>query len=228
MQKGLAQQAINEALVGNWKEAVDLNKRILKQDSANIDALNRLARAYAEIGDIKNAKKTTKLVLKIDPFNPIAKKASGKWKSIRSGDTFSSFTSSARMFLEEPGKTKIVSLLHLGSSGVIAKLDSGDEVRIAPHAHRVSINTMNGKYIGILPDDVSMRLRKLIKLGNKYKVVIKSADENCVRIFIRETERSSRIPDYPSFSPEKIKYISFTPPERVYKKRDVVTEAKDE
>lgn len=222
MQKGLAQQAINEALLGNWTQAVSLNKQILKQDSKDVDALNRLARAYAELGEIKKAKKVTQSVLKIDPFNTIAKKASEKWKAIKSGDISDSCPSSARTFLEEPGKTKIISLLHLGSNRIIAKLDAGDEVNLAPHAHRISINTISSKYIGRLPDDVSMRLRKLIKLGYEYKVVIKSVDNMGVKIFIREIKRSPRISDYPSFSPEKIQYVSFTPPEKVHKKKDVV------
>ena len=102
----------------------------------------------------------------------------------------------------------------------MAKLDAGDEVKLNSHAHKVSVNTFDGKYIGKLPDDISARLRKLISLGNEYQVFIKSIDKNCIKIFIRETKRVSSLSDTPSFSSERIDYVSFTPPELVHRKEE--------
>ncbi|MEK7112986.1 MAG: tetratricopeptide repeat protein, partial [Patescibacteria group bacterium] len=76
----LAQKAVAQALAGNWKEAVKLNHEILKKDPKDVDALNRMARAYAELGNTKRAKGLVEKVLKIDPFNTIASKALKKWK----------------------------------------------------------------------------------------------------------------------------------------------------
>lgn len=219
--KQLAQQAVSFALKGNWEKALKVNKAILKQNPSDIDALNRLARAYAELGDMKQARVTARKTIKIDPYNSIAKKCLAKWKALKKGETFTSSPSSANAFLEEPGKTKLVSLLHLGSKKILAKLDAGDEVNINTHAHRVSIVTAGGDYIGKLTDDLSARLRKLIKYGNEYKAFIKSVDTQEVKIFLREVKRSPKLADIPSFSAEKIDYISFTSPELVHKKSDV-------
>ena len=71
----LAQKSLNAALSGNWKEATKLNREILKKDPKDIDALNRMARAFAELGNLKRAKSLTQKVLKIDPFNTIAERS---------------------------------------------------------------------------------------------------------------------------------------------------------
>lgn len=224
MDTDLAQKAVSAAISGSWKQAAEINKQILKDNSKDVDALNRLARAFAELGNLVSARKTAKKVLKLDPFNTIATKSLEKWKGLRKGETYKSVPSSAQAFLEEPGKTKIVPLLHLGDAKVIAKLDAGDEVKLNPHGHRISITTVDGKYLGRLADDLSARLRKLIRYGNEYRVYVKSTGKNDLKIFVRETKRAEHLSDIPSFSTEKVDYISFTPPELVHKKEDTLSE----
>ena len=224
----VAQKAIQAALTGNWKEAVKLNSEILKIDSKDTDALNRLARAYAELGKIKKARTLDEKVLKIDPFNTIAIKALKKWKGVEGGKNPVTSLTSAEAFLEEPGKTKIISLLYLGDPPLIAKLDAGDEVKFTQGTHRISTVTLDGKYIGRLPDDLSARLRRLIKAGNIYKVLIKSIEPEDVKIFVKEVKRAEGMADTPSFTPERVEYVSFTLPELVSKKEDLVMEPEEE
>jgi len=218
MKNNLAQSAISAALSGNWKKALEINKDILNGNSDDIEALNRLSRAYAELGKLGKARQTARQILKLDPFNTIAKKALTRWKNLKKGETYTSGSSDARVFLEEPGKTKNISLLHPGSKKVLAKLDSGNEVKLNTRSHRVSVTAKDGKYIGRLPDDLSVHLKKLIRFGNEYRVFIKSINNSEVRVFIRETKRAKKIAELPSFSSEKISYISFTPPSLARKK----------
>ncbi len=200
MEKDLAQKAISAALKASWEEAVKLNKQILKDHPKDVDALNRLARAHAELGEIEKAKRFAQRALKIDPFNTIAAKSLEKWKEFKKGEQKVQGTSSAGAFLEEAGKTKIVSLLHLGDSKkVLASLDAGDEVVLNAKGHRASICTLDGKYIGRLSDDLSARLRKLIQRGNKYQVLIKSSEPQEIKVFLRETKRVKALTDIPSF-----------------------------
>lgn len=228
MDTDLAQKAVSAAISGSWKQAAEINKQILKDNPKDVDALNRLARAFAELGNLVSARKTAKKVLKLDQFNTIATKSLEKWKGLRKGETYKSVPSSAQAFLEEPGKTKIVPLLHLGDAKVIAKLDAGDEVKLNPHGHRISITTVDGKYLGRLADDLSARLRKLIRYGNEYRVYVKSTGKNDLKIFVRETKRVEQLSDIPSFSTEKVDYISFTPPELVHKNEDTLSEEDEE
>ncbi len=212
-----AQKAIGLALNGKWEEAVDINLEILKENPQDPDALNRLARAYAELGKMVLARQTAQKVLKIDPVNTIAQKCLEKWKSVKKSDRHPVNAPLPEAFLEEPGKTKLVTLLHLGDSQIFANLDPGEEAKLFAHTHRVSVTTPEGKYLGRLPDDLAARLRNLIKAGNKYQVLIKSIEPKEVTVFIREIEKGKDAPDTFSFPTEKIDYVSFTPPELVHK-----------
>lgn len=219
----LAQKAISLALSGSWKDALKLNLQIVSVNPKDIDALNRIARAYAELGEMGKAKKTAEKVLKIDPFNAIAAKSSKKWKGLKRGEAQKSSILPAQLFLEEPGRAKIVSLLNIADEKILAKLDAGDEVAINHRSHRISVLTSEGKYIGRLPDDLSARLRKLINHGYQYRIVIKSTEDNGVKIFIREVARPKEFEDLNSFPAEKIEYVSFTPPELVHKKEELIS-----
>lgn len=233
MDHDLAQKAVSVALSGNWSEAIKLNKQILVENPKDIDALNRIARAFAETGKIEDAKKYTEKSLKIDPFNRIAQKSLKKWHSLKSSTASPENTTGnghtlPNIFLEEPGKTTICSLLFPGDSKVIASLDCGDEVFLSPHSHRVSINNNQGKYIGRLADDLAARIRKFLKTGNEYRVFVKSIDETNVKVFIKEVKRAEKLIDLPSFPAEKIDYASFTPPELVHKKENYIPNVIDE
>lgn len=225
-----AQEAISAALKGNWNKAVELNEKILEETSDDIEALNRLARAYSELGNIKKAKLNAQKVLKLDAFNSIATKCLKKWSAANAGKpngVSSQMSRDARTFLEMPGKTKITSLIHIGDSKTIAGLNTGDELKLNARKHRVSVVTPEGNYVGILADNLSSRLRRFIQLGNEYEVLVKSIDSTNIKIFIREVSRSEKAGDSPSFPSEKIEYISFTPPELVHKKERVSTSDED-
>ncbi|MFI5241094.1 MAG: hypothetical protein ACHQUA_01535 [Microgenomates group bacterium] len=224
MDTSLAQIAISHALKGSWDEAIKANLEILKFNPEDVDSLNRLARAYTEIGEISKAKQMAQKVLKVDSVNSIAIKCLEKCKSLKKGEKGSYSNMSAEAFLEEPGKTKMINLIHPGDENVLAKLDSGEEVNLLTHPHRVSVVTPDGKYIGRLPDDLAARLKRLIKLGNRYQVLIKSIDSRIIRVFIREMEKSMEARDVPSFPGEKIEYVSFTPPELVHKNEPIMEE----
>lgn len=228
MDTDLAQAAIAAALSGNWKEAIKLNSQLLKDNSQDTDALSRLARAYAETGNIAKAKALSQKVLKIDPCNPIATKCLAKWKDLKRIHYENHIPYSAEAFLEEPGKTKLVTLLFPGDPKLLVKLDAGDEVKLTPHAHRVSILTLDGKYIGRLPDDLACRLRRLIKAGNQYKALVKSVNPKEIKVFIRELSRACGYEDTASFPTEKIEYIAFIPPELVHKDEEMSTPTEEE
>ncbi len=228
MNQDLAHQAIGKALSGKWEEARDINLAIIKQNPQDIESLNRLAKAYFELGNIKSAKATISKILKIDPYNPIAVKCYEKWKSLKKVDKNTSKQLSPDMFLEEPGKTKIIHLIHTCDKPIMAKLNCGDIVYSSAKSHRVSIVSDSGDYIGKLPDDLSIKIKKLIKLGYQYIFAIKSMDSHGIKVFIREVCRPDKYSNKSSFSSERIDYISYTPPELVHDKTEVSPVSFDE
>ena len=70
----LHQQAIQAALCANWQEALDINLQIIKQLPQSVEVLNRVARAYFELGNLKQSRKYYEEALKNDPYNQIAAK----------------------------------------------------------------------------------------------------------------------------------------------------------
>ena len=94
----------------------------------------------------------------------------------------------------------------------MSSLDSGEPVYLAPHAHRVSVETDNGLYIGRLADDLSRRIISLIREGNKYVCFVRSASLGSVKIFLRETFKAEKLQGIPSFpTTEKQSYSSYSP-----------------
>lgn len=217
MSLNLSDQAINLALKSKWEEAIKINKQIIDDEPENTDALNRLARAFYEIGKIKDAKSTSEKVIKIESSNKIAEKALEKYKrSLATSDKKTNKVSpignnqnfNVSDFIEDFRTTKHTTLLNLCSDEIISTLDSGDEVLLSAHSHKVTVTTLNHKYLGKLPDDLSAKLRVLTKKGYKYKVLIKSAENKCVKIIIKEIKRGKGYENVQSFPYESSESLS--------------------
>jgi len=213
--KNLSQQSVDAALTNQWVKAVELNGKIIKKDSQNIPALNRLTKAYLELGKKKEAKATINKVLDLDKFNPIALKNLQKINLSKSKKAIYPAQADPDLFIEEPGKTKTVNLINLADKTVIIRLSAGEEVNLVPRQRRISVVSLSGENLGKLPDDVSLRLKSLLKGGNQYQAFIRSTSDG-VKVFIREVFRSKRLANQPSFVSHEEDYLSFTPPNLVH------------
>lgn len=201
----LSQLAIDAALDSRWEEALKLNKKILKVDPVNVDGLARLARVYLEKGRIHLAKRYYLEVVKIDPYNPIALKNLKIIKSFKSNGQQTAIhlngttKLSASLFLQEPGKTKIVNLLKVAEPQKLSKAYCGMPVRIVIKNRKITIVDGYENYLGVLPDDICHHLLRLLKGGSKYDLFIKSIRVNSLAVLIKETFRSKRFKNQPSF-----------------------------
>ncbi len=196
----LARRAILAALANDWILALDSNLTILADNPEDIDALNRAAKACLQTGNISEAVNFSKKVLAIDPLNPIAIKFLAKCHAYQpNGKIPSSNSRSPEDFLEIPGITKIVTLVNLCDSAILAHLDSGECVQMTPKTHKVAVHTLGDVYIGRLPDDLASRMIFYIKQGNEYESFIKSATTSEVKLFIKETKKSEALSNIASF-----------------------------
>lgn len=195
-------QAISAALDLNWAVAIKINKQIIKLFPDNIDALNRQARAYFELGNLVQAKKYYLLVLKKDPYNPIAQKNLKIIKAAKKNGYGTPFIPqqpiSSSLFLQEPGKTKVVSLLKVAEPQKLSQMYPGIVVEMVIKNRGVAI-THRGIYLGVLPDDLAHQIIKLTKGGNKYQVFIKAVRVNGLSVLIKEVFRSKKFKNQPSF-----------------------------
>ena len=197
----LKNQAIQTALEGNWQNAIAINKTLITEDPQDIDALNRLALAYFITGKIKEAKSSYQKVLDIDPLNPIALRnlTRLKDKDLNLGSNGNTNTYINNKFLEEPGKTKVVELVNIAQPKIVESLRTGQNLELS--IKRLKIFALENKqYIGVLPDDIARRLIKFIKSGCEYESYVKSANQHRVTVFIKETKKSLRYKEQPSFT----------------------------
>ena len=56
----LKAQAVQNALTGEWTNAITINQQILQEEPNDIDTLNRLAYAFLSLGNAKDAKPQTR------------------------------------------------------------------------------------------------------------------------------------------------------------------------
>lgn len=200
---GLSDQAIEAAMETRWKDALKLNRQIIKLDPSNVDALNRQARAYMEFGKFNLAKKYYSETLKFDPYNPIALKNLKIIKAFKVKNRHLPTDGQGRvtpsLFLQEPGKTKVVALLNVAEPKMLSQAFCGMRVGMVVKGRKVIIVSSNGSYFGVLPDDICHHLTRLLRGGNKYELFIKSIRINALSVLIKETFRSKRFKNQPSF-----------------------------
>ncbi len=204
--QSLSMLAIDAALNCRWDDALKLNKKIIKEEPRNIDALNRQARVYMEMGKHSLAKKYYSEVVKIDPYNPIALKNLKIIKSFKphKGEenhilSTNSIKLSASLFLQEPGKTKIVNLLKVAEPQRLSKAFCGMCVSMVIKNRKIIVVDSEGDYLGVMPDDINYHILRLLRGGNKYELFIKSIKVNGLAVLVKETYRSKRFKNQPSF-----------------------------
>ena len=56
LKRQTGRQSITLALEGRWQEAIDANKTIVDNFPDDVNAFNRLGRAYTELGDYAQAR----------------------------------------------------------------------------------------------------------------------------------------------------------------------------
>lgn len=204
----LEDQAIKAALASNWEEAARLNQEILTQHPADVEAFNRLGHALFKLGKIKEARSKFRQVLKIDRYNPVASKNLERLKKIKKiKPTEELMPVSPSLFIEEPGKTKIVTLVKTTSQKTLSSLSIGQPVCLSPKRYAIEVRTEDKTYLGAIPDDLSFHLKKLIKSGYQYQAVVKNVKENYLSIFLREIKKSAKLKGQPSFSLESKTYF---------------------
>lgn len=200
----LKAQAIQTALIGDWQNAIQINQSILEENPDDIDTLNRLGFAFASSGNTKEAKNTYQKVLSLDNQNPIAlrnlKRLNGS-AGMQSSSTSVNQANISTLFIEEPGKTKVIELLNIADKKVISPLRSGEQLSLSVKRMKIFVHDHNKQYIGMLPDDIGRRLIRFMEGGNEYDAYVKSVDNNHVTIFAREIKRAAQFANQPSFAP---------------------------
>jgi tetratricopeptide (TPR) repeat protein len=192
----LQQQAINAAKSQEWEKAAQINQELIELKPLDTNALNRLGATYLQLNKTRKAQQAFKQVLEIDQSNRLASKHLQRIKA-KQDAALPSFSNES--FIEEPGKTKSIELYRLADKNVLKKISIGQECVLQPKNRYISV-CIDKTYIGSLPEDLSCRLAKLVKSGNKYACRVRSCDGVHCIVHIREIERSAKNRDIASFA----------------------------
>jgi hypothetical protein len=185
-----SREAIALALQGQWREAIVVNKSIIEVFANDIEALNRLGRAYMELGEYNKAEAAYRRTLEIDSYNAIAQKNLQRLALLKKNKASKQTVAhklEPQVFIEEIGKAGVVQLNNLASPDVLARVVAGDVVKLKVKGNNLVVETLRGGYLGQVDTRHGQRLIRLIKGGNKYSAAIVSSTEKSVSAIVRET-----------------------------------------
>ncbi len=223
------QEAIQAALEGAWDKAVALNLLLAEEFPEDLDILNRLGKAYSELGQVNKAKATFEKVLDSDPYNPIATKNLDRLSTLRGSDIKPKEQGikplDPDMFIEEPGKTKTIEVFDLAMPKVLIHLRVGDAVKLNVTKDAISVISDDDHRLGKLEATWGKEISSAQSLGSEFSAFVKAIkvgkDEknSSLTVFVKETKHARKL-IHPVFPFES----NFTP----FVREETVSYLKDE
>lgn len=188
MKEDKIKTAVLQAMQGKWKDAIKLNQEIVSENPNDVDAYNRLGKAFSEIGEIKKSKNAFGKALELSPQNVIAKKNLARINLMVDTKTKpkNALPSNLIVSVEKSTITTTTSLVNIASSETLLTLSGGQKLEIITDKDILKINNGSGQYIGQIEPKIGLRLSKLIKGGNKYDVTVISVTQEEVIALIKE------------------------------------------
>lgn len=187
------QQAQQLAMNGEWEAAIELNREILEATPNDVQALNRLGKAYSELGRYSESYASYHQSITIDPANQIARRNLQRLEPLKNLEADDKVAerrhTQARqtMFIEEIGKTRVTEVLGLADNTTLARMASGDQVELRIEGKQVIVYSEDGLRLGNLEPRLAQRLMGLIDGGNRYSAAVTVVEPGLLRVIIRET-----------------------------------------
>ena len=191
LRRQASKQAIALAMEGRWEEVVAANKTLLESFPDDIDAFNRLGRAYMELGQYALAKEAYESAIKLDPYNGIAQKNLTRLSVLKGSKAKGEVQVqkvAPQAFIKEVGKAGVVNLISKARPEVLAKLVTGAALNLRIDGANLMVETAARQPVGQVDPRHGQRLVKLMEGGNKYSAAVVSASpEGNVSVIINET-----------------------------------------
>ena len=189
LKRKASQEAIALAMQSRWQEAVAVNQSIVESFPTDIDAYNRLGRAFIELGDFARAKEAYGRALELDSNNVIAERNLHRLSLL---PEYQMPVKEERrevapnLFIGDMGKSGVVNLQNLAPQEVLARMTAGNQVYLEVRGQQLVVQNEGGEYLGRVDPQYGFRLAKLIEGGNQYTAAIVSLDNDRAKVLIRE------------------------------------------
>ena len=199
-----SKEAIDLAMQARWQEAVSINQEIVQDFPEDVDAYNRLGRAYMELGQYKQAREAYKSAVKLDPYNAIASRNIRRLNDIKETDRAEVETVKVepQQFIEEIGKAGVVTLSDLAPKEKRARVVAGDRVNLKVDGAVLTVASSRGEYIGRVEKKHTQRLARLMQGGNQYSATVIRSTAETMTVMIRETFQHASQAGKLSFPPK--------------------------
>lgn len=192
LRKRLIERAIEHAASNDWEAAIDDNLRILELGT-DADTLNRLGKAYLELGDYPKALEYYRETRVQYPTNVVARKNVARLEQLQSLEgggvrTKQREHTDPQIFIVETGKTALTTLTRVAATDVIMRLTTGEKLDIEISADGKNVLLLDGeeRTIGTLEPQLALRLIEMMRGGNRYAAVVANLDAGGVKVLIRE------------------------------------------
>ncbi len=184
-----SKEAIDLAMQARWQEAVNLNQEIVHDFPDDVDAHNRLGRAYLELGQYQNARTAYENAARLDPYNSIASRNIRRLNDIKETEAAEVETDKVepQKFIEEIGKAGVVALDELAPKEDRARVVAGDRVHLKLEGSILTVADSRGTYIGRVEPRQAQRLVRLMLGGNQYSATVVRSIVDMVTVMVRET-----------------------------------------
>ncbi len=198
-----SKEAIDMAMQARWQEAVEINKEIVGNFPDDVDANNRLGRAYMELGQYKLSREAYKRSVELDPYNAIANRNIRRLNDLKdSGKTeIETDKVEPQQFIEEIGKAGVVILEQLAPKEKRASTVAGDKAVLKIEGSQLIVDNSRGEYLGRVEPKHAPRLLRLMLGGNKYSAVVVKSTADGMTVMVRETYQD----------PSQVGKLSFPP-----------------
>ena len=203
LKRDLSQDAVALALKGEWERAADVNRAILELFDDDVEAMNRLGKAFMELGRYNEAKEVLVKVTQIAPYNSIAKKNLARLDTLvtspASRKQGRKTAAALQLFIEESGKSGTTVLRKAASSQTVARVAPSEPAHLEIENNTMNVYSRDGEYLGQVEPKLGQRLIRLTYGGNKYVAAVVGVSEQGISIMIRETYRHRSLQNVCSF-----------------------------
>jgi len=202
-------EAIDLAMKGRWQEAVARNKDIIKSFPDDVDAYNRLGRAYMELGDYTQARGAYGKSVELDPYNAIANRNLRRLRDVKAPAKVEVETDEVgpHQFIEEIGKAGVISLYDLSPKEIRARMVNGDRVDLKTEGSALAAYNTHGEFMGRVDTKHAPRLVRLMQGGNRYAAVVVRSVMDTMTVMIREVYQDPSQTGKLSFPPKGLEEV---------------------
>jgi tetratricopeptide (TPR) repeat protein len=187
------EEAIQLALESRWADALAVNQSLIERHGEDEDTLNRIGKAFTELGQREEALASYSGSLRLNPLNLIAQKNVRKLTAmLESKGTVAGSAApfDVELFTEEPGKSAITVLSAPSKSATVA-IAPGDVVELYREGSTLRAQTSRGVSLGEVDTKIARRLVPLMETGNRYSAAVARLEDERVEIILRETYQAA-------------------------------------